>query len=147
PYCSIPAGAAAYSVTLTVSPPSALAFLTAWPAGGVQPHVSYINSPAGRLFAHSVVGSSSVGSLAIFAFDRTDVLVDINGYFAPDDGVNGLYYYPVTQCRVADSRNANGTFGGPMYGDEVTRTIPVPSSGCSGVPASARGYVVSATAL
>lgn len=148
PYCSVPAGAAAYSVTLTVAPPAALQFLSAWAAATTQPNVSNINSPAGRVLANSViVPASGDGSLDVFAFDRSDLLVDINGYFAPDDGANGLYYYPVTQCRVSDSRNFNGTFGGPIYGDETNRTIPVPSSACAGIPTTARGFVINATVM
>lgn len=148
PYCTVPNGASAYSVTITAVPPAALAFMTAWPSGGSQPNVSQINSPAGRVLANSViVPASTDGSIDVFAFDRTDFIVDINGYFAPDDGANGLFYFPVTQCRISDSRNAASTFGGPIFADDSVRSIPVPASSCSGVPGNARGYSINATAL
>ncbi|MCS7023257.1 MAG: SBBP repeat-containing protein [Bryobacteraceae bacterium] len=148
PYCQVPIGAAAYSVTITVVPPGPLQFLTAWPAGGPQPNISNINSPAGRVLANSVIlPASADGSIDVFVFDRTDVILDINGYFAPDDGVNGLYYFPVTQCRVADTRRAPGPFGGPMFGDTSRRSYTIPSSSCTGVPSNARGYSVHVTAI
>lgn len=146
--CTVPAGAAAYSVTITAVPPGPLAFLTAWPAGGAQPNISNINSPAGRVLANSViVPASADGSIDVFAFDRTDFLIDINGYFAPDNG-QGLFYFPLAQqCRASDTRNAAGPYGGPIFGDETSRTIALPASSCSGIPSNAKGYVVNATAL
>jgi hypothetical protein len=148
PYCSIPAGASAYSVTLTAVPPAPLPYLTTWPTGGSQPNVSSINSFAGRVLANNIIiPASNTGSIDVYAFAATDFLMDINGYFAPDNG-NGLFYFPVTQCRLSDTRSANGTYGGPIMAANTSRTVPVPPApGCSGVAASAKAYVVSATAI
>lgn len=151
PICQIPQGAAAYSVTLAVAPPAPLPFLTAWPAGGSQPNVSSINSPNGRVLANSViVPASADGSVSFSAFATTDLIVDINGYFAPDNGSTGLYYYPVTQCRISQSNDASftGSFGGPAFADATSRSIPVPaSSRCPGIPASAKAYAINATVI
>ncbi len=143
PYCTVPQ-AAAYSVTITVVPPGPLAYLTAWPDGNPQPNVSNINSFVGRVLANSVIiPASADGSINVFTFNATDFIIDINGYYAPDDGQNGLYYYPVTQCRANDS-----TVSGGQYTDESTRTIPIPTApGCSGIPATAKAYAVNVTAL
>ncbi|MBL8214955.1 MAG: lamin tail domain-containing protein, partial [Bryobacterales bacterium] len=144
PYCSVPV-ASAYSVTITVVPPAPLAFLTAWPDGVAQPGVSSINSFAGRVLANSViVPAASDGSINVYAYNNSDLIVDINGYFAPDDGQRGLFYYPVTQCRANDSR----TTGAGIYPDESSRSIAVPSSaGCSGIPTTAQAYAVNVTAI
>jgi len=144
PHCTIPAGATAYSATLTVVPPQPLPYMTLWPAGGSQPNVSSINSFNGRVLANNVIIPASLdGSIDVFAFDNTDFLVDINGYFAPDNGQSGLYYFPVRQCRASDS-----TVTGGAYPDDSTRTVGVPTAGnCTGIPATARGYVVNVTAL
>ncbi|MFN7936909.1 MAG: BACON domain-containing protein [Bryobacteraceae bacterium] len=138
PHCTIPAGAAAYSATLTAVPPLPLPYMTMWASGSVQPNVSSINSFAGRTLANNViVPASTNGEIDVFAFDRTDFLVDINGYFAADNG-QGLYYNPVTQCRASDAD----------YGDDTTRTIAIPTAGnCAGIPATAKGYVINATAI
>lgn len=146
PNCTVPVGAAAYSLNLTAVPPQPLAFMTLWPAGGGQPNVSNINSFAGRtLTNHVVVPVGTNDSIDFYAYNKTDFLIDINGYFALDDGVNGLYYYPVTQARLFDSRAANGPCGGPMFADESQRTISI--SACGGTPAGARAYHISATSL
>jgi len=140
PYCTIPNGAAAYSMTITVVPPGPLPFLTAWPSSGSQPNVSSINSFIGRVLANSViVPASSNGSINVFTYETSDFIIDINGYYAPDDGVNGLFYFPVTQCRAADST---------AYADDSTRTIAIPSAaGCSGIPTTAKGYALNITAI
>ncbi|MBL8215333.1 MAG: VCBS repeat-containing protein [Bryobacterales bacterium] len=142
PYCTVPGGAAAYSVTITVAPPGPMPYLTAWPAGGQRPNVSSLNSFLGRTLANSVIiPASSDGSIDVYTFDASDVLIDINGYYAPDDGVNGLYYYPVTQCRASDSRAAN-----TIYADETARTIAIPTAAaCTGIPATAKGYALTVT--
>jgi hypothetical protein len=139
-YCQIPPGARAYSLTLTVAPSGPLQYLTAWPSGGAQPNVSSINSPAGRTLANSLlIPSSPAGGIDVYVFDRSDVIIDITGYFAPDDGATGLFYFPVTQCRLHDSQ----------FADEQSKTIPIPSLGalCTGIPATAKGYLINATAL
>lgn len=139
PYCTVPSGAAAYSVTITAVPPAALQYLTAWPAGASQPNVSSINSPEGRVLANSVIlPASADGSINSFVFDRSDVLIDITGYFAPDDG-RGLLYFAVPQCRVADAS---------AYGDEAQRTLAIASSGrCTGIPPTAAAYSLHVTAF
>ncbi len=149
PYCNVPAGAAAYSFTLTAVPQGILPFMTAWPSDQGRPNVSSINSPGGRVLANSVIlPASPDGSVDVYAYTKTDFLVDINGYFAPDDGTNGQYYYPVTQCRVSDSTTAlPAPYGGPMYAARSARTIPIPTSGCAGIPANAKGFALNVTAL
>ncbi|MBI4907708.1 MAG: hypothetical protein HY820_29055 [Acidobacteria bacterium] len=73
-------------------------------AYAVTPNVSSINSPAGRILANSVIlPAGADGSIDVVAFDATDLIVDITGYFAADDGQNGLSYYPIQQCRVSNT--------------------------------------------
>ncbi|MBI4905015.1 MAG: hypothetical protein HY820_15365 [Acidobacteria bacterium] len=144
PYCTIPL-ASAYSVTITAAPPGTpLAYLTAWPDGVSQPNVSSINSPVGRTLANSVIiPASADGTIDVYAYDATDFLVDINGYFAADNGTTGLLYFPVTQCRASDS-----TVSGGAFPDDSTRTINIPAAtSCAGIPANAKGYAINVTAL
>jgi hypothetical protein len=140
----------AYSVTVTVVPPASLPFLTAWPAGSSRPNVSSINSFAGRVLANNIILPASIdGSVDVYTFSQSDFLMDINGYFAPDDGQNGLYYYPVTQCRVSDTTNGSlpSPFGAPIFENETSRSIPIRSSACTGIPTSARAYLLNATSI
>jgi hypothetical protein len=96
-----------------------------------------------------IVPASADGSISLYAFEATDVIVDINGYFAPDNGT-GLFFYPVTQCRASNTNDPSypGSFGGPAFADNATRTIPVRASArCSGIPQTVRGYAANATVI
>ncbi|MCC6342638.1 MAG: hypothetical protein IT166_10580 [Bryobacterales bacterium] len=149
-YCQIPQGAAAYSVTITAVPKGPLAFLTAWPAGEARPNVSSLNSPSGRVLANSFIVPASDGGIDVYTYDETDFLIDINGYFAPDNGLTGLYYFPLPQCRVMDTSNPGfpSVFGGPMFADSTSRTLPMTNAPfCPGIPASAKAYAINVTAL
>ena len=42
----------------------------------------------------------------MYVTDTTNVILDINGYFAPVTG-STLAFYPLPPCRVADTRNSN----------------------------------------
>jgi hypothetical protein len=80
-----------------------------------------------------------------FASNTTDLVVDINGYFAPP-GAGGLNFYTVPPCRLVDTRNATGTFGGPAMNAGATRSFPL-SQGSCGLPDSAalQAYSLSMT--
>lgn len=82
--CNIPAAAKAYSVNVTVVPAGPLAYLSIWPAGQPQPLVSTLNSFDGKIVANAaIVPAGTDGAVSVFVTDRTDFIVDINGYFAP----------------------------------------------------------------
>ena len=149
--CGIPSTALAYSLNVTAVPPGPLEYLSAWPAGQPQPYVSTLNALQGQIVANAAIvpaGTSAAapGAISVFVSDPSNVILDINGYFAPPGGPGALYFYPVTPCRIADTRNAAGTFGGPLLGTGSTRTFPIPSSGC-GLPAGALAYSLNMTVV
>jgi len=140
--CGAPARAAAYSLNVTVVPHGALGYLTAWPTGQAQPFVSTLNSFDGTILANAaIVPAGNAGSASFFASDATDLVVDINGYFAPP-GSGGLNFYPVTPCRLADTRNAGGVMGA-----NTTGAFPLAGScGLPGTPA-AQAYSLNMTVV
>ena len=144
--CNIPATAQAFSLNVTVVPPAGLGYLTIWPTGQTQPYVSTLNSINGAILANAaIVPAGSGGSVSVYVTDATDLIIDINGYFAPPTGSSALAFYPVTPCRVVDTRNPNGAFGGPSLGAGGTRSFTVPSSSC-GIPTTAQAYALNVTA-
>ena len=145
--CGIPATAVAYSLNVTVVPrTAALNYLTVWPAGQSQPVVSTLNSPKGLTLANAaIVPAGTSGAISAFATDDTDLVVDINGYFVPPAS-NTLQFYPLTPCRVLDTRNPSGTFGGPSIAGGTSRSFPIPSSSC-GAPSSAAAYSFNVTVV
>jgi len=81
--CNAPSAAQAYSLNVTVVPPGPLTYLTAWPTGQTQPAVSTLNSPLGEVVANAaIVPAGSSGAVSIFVSNATDVILDINAYFA-----------------------------------------------------------------
>jgi hypothetical protein len=81
--CNIPAAAQAYSINATVLPAGILQWLTVWPAGQSQPFVSTLNSYNGKVVANgALVPAGTNGGLSVFVTDTTQVILDINGYFA-----------------------------------------------------------------
>ncbi len=57
-----------------------------------------------------------------------------------------LSFYPSTPCRIADTRNPPGPFGGPSLIGTARRSLAVPSSDC-GIPSGARKYSLNATVV
>jgi len=126
--CNIPTTAQAYSVNVTAVPHGVLTFLTAWPSGQPQPLVSTLNSD-GRVVANAAnIPAGTNGAVNIFASDATDVIIDVNGYFAPPGGPNASYFYPLAPCRAVDTRAGQGTagaFGPPNLTAGATRVFPL----------------------
>jgi hypothetical protein len=82
--CGVPATAGAYALNFTVVPDGLLSYLTAWPTGSAQPFVSTLNSFDGSVVANAaIVPAGTDGAISVYVTDRTHVIIDINGYFAP----------------------------------------------------------------
>ncbi len=133
----------AYSFNVTASPyPNGqqLSYLTAWPSNEPQPTVSTLNNPTATTVANAaIVPAAPNGDISVFTHNSTDVIIDINGYFAAP-GTGGLSLYPATPCRAYDSRSNNGQ---PFSGQ---RNLSIVDSQC-GPPAAAQAYVFNATVV
>jgi hypothetical protein len=147
--CNIPTTAAAYALNFTVVPQGYLGYLTTWPAGLPEPVVSTLNSYTGTVVANAALVPGGInGAIDVFVTDPTDVLFDVNGYFAPLQ-TSGLKFYPVAPCRIADTRAGGGKaapFGPPMMAAGTQRTFPIASSTC-GIPSGASAYSLNFTAV
>jgi hypothetical protein len=145
--CGIPPNAAGYSLNVAVVPRGPLGFLTLWPSGQSQPLAATLNSVDGRVKSNAaIVPAGSSGAVSVFATDTTDVVLDINGYFIAGSNPAALAFYPLTPCRVADTRNATAPLGGPSLAAQSTRSFPIPASSC-GVPANAQAYSLNFAAV
>jgi hypothetical protein len=144
--CSLPSNAAAYSLNATVVPSSTLSYLTLYPTGKTQPTVSTLNSYNGEVVANAaLVAAGSGAAVTAYVTNQTQLILDVNGYFTSAP-TRPLVFTTVTPCRIVDTRNASGTFGGPILAANSTRGFPIPSSSC-GIPASANAYALNITAL
>ena len=141
--CGIPSTAQAYSLNVTVVPDGPLGYLTVWPTGQEQPVVSTMNSYDGRVKANAAITPAGTGgSISVYVTNNTDVILDIDGYFVPD---TALEFYPLTPCRIADTRNPAGPLGGPSLAARSTRDFPIRSA-CN-IPAGALAYSLNFTAV
>jgi uncharacterized repeat protein (TIGR03803 family) len=150
PNCNIPSTAAAYSLNVTVVPHSALRFLTIWPTGQDQPTVSTLNSPDGRTKANAAIVPAGVdGAVSVYVTDTSDVILDIDGYFALT-GSPTLQFYPVTPCRVVDTRDGQQPqgLGPPALSAMQQRELPILTSPCvQGLPHQAEAYSFNVTVV
>jgi hypothetical protein len=112
--CGIPSSAQVYSLNFTAIPHGSLGYLTVWPEGQPQPLVSTLNAPTGTITANAaIVASGSGGGISTYGSNDTDLVIDVDGYFAPA-GSGGLSLYTLTPCRVLDTRNSSGAFSGTL---------------------------------
>ncbi|MFZ0311427.1 MAG: YncE family protein [Candidatus Korobacteraceae bacterium] len=140
--CNIPSSAAAYSLNVTVVPITTLGYLTIWPTPEMQPVVSTLNSPDGRIKANAAIVPAGVsGAVSVYVSDTTNVILDIDAYFAPAAS-NSYQFYPLTPCRIVDTRN-NQDQGMLRAGVERDYSIP----GNCAVPSNATAYSFNVTVL
>ena len=150
--CNIPSNVIAYSLNVTVVPQHPLGYLTIWPTGDAQPLVSTVNSPDGRAKANAaiVLAGSPSSAVSVYVSGSTNVILDIDGYFVAAAG-NMLAFYPLTPCRVVDTRATNFPqgLGAPRFANMETRELPVlTNSPClQGLPNTPQAYSFNVTAV
>jgi hypothetical protein len=125
----------------TSIPQGSLGFLSTWPAGETQPLVSTLNATTGAVTANAaIVPAGTSGDIAVFVTNNSDLVIDINGYFAPP-GVGGLSLFNLPPCRVLDTRIPPGT---PPFNGAIN--VNVAASAC-GAPSAAQSFVLNATVV
>jgi hypothetical protein len=135
--CNIPtpaSGLIAYAMNITVVPHGQLNYLTVWPAGELQPLVSTLNSEQGWVKANAaIVTGGTSGQISVFATNTTDVVLDVSGYFIAEVPVPPTYtFFPITPCRVVDTRINNGSsFGAPSLVAGQQRAFVLSLSSCN----------------
>jgi hypothetical protein len=131
--------AVAYSLNLTAIPHTTLGYLTVWNSDFVQPVVSTLNAPTGTTTSNAALMVTASGSISAFPSDDIDLIVDINGYFAPhSSGPGGTSLFTTTPCRTLDTRTINS-------GASITGTYFVDMDTCFSTAKAA--YVTNATVV
>lgn len=94
PCGTIPFIAQAYSLNLTIVPHplnTPVPFITIWPDNGsAMPTVSTVNDQQGAIVANSAVvpAGTNSGGIKVFAAGDTDVIIDLNGFYAAPSDLN-----------------------------------------------------------
>ncbi|MHB8322922.1 MAG: G1 family glutamic endopeptidase [Candidatus Dormibacteria bacterium] len=107
----VPGTATAVALNVTVTGTTAASYLSVYPSGGARPVVSNLNWASGETVPNLVivpVGTNGQASFYNYA-GRTDVVVDLEGYFVPEAaGSTAGSYVPITPTRVVDTRSGSG---------------------------------------
>ena len=72
---------------------------------------------------------------------------NLHGFLATPVASPPLQFTPVLPCRVVDTRNANGPFGGPAIPGGTARSFPIPQQTPCDVPATAAAYSLNVTVV
>ncbi len=149
--CGDLSSAASYSLNVTLVPQNQhpVSYLTIWPAGLAQPLISTVNSLDGRVKANAAIVPAGVdAAVSVYVTNTTDVVVDIDGFFAPSQQ-STLLFYPLMPCRVADTRKSNlpQGLGLPHLSAGMPRDFPVLNAASCNIPAGAQAYSLNFTAI
>ena len=139
-------------VNITVANTTAQSHLTVYPANQPEPTASNLNWVAGQTVPNLVqVGLSPSGTFDLSNLNGdTDVIVDVEGYFAPPAATGeGLYNALASPARICDTRTGNpsGLTGTALTQCEGLAPAPgtslaVQVTGLGGVPSTGVGAVV-----
>lgn len=135
---NVPAGATAVAINVTVTDTTAASYLTVYPAGVALPVISNLNWSPGQTVANLVIVPVGSGGEIDFYNDAgsTDLVVDLEGYFAPEPTGSTLgAYLALTPARIADTRVGSGyPDAGTPLGPGASLAVQV--AGVGGVPAT-----------
>jgi Bacterial Ig-like domain (group 1) len=135
-----PANASAVVINVTVTKTTAASFLTVYPTGSAKPLASNLNWVRGQTIPNLVVVPVGDSDQVTFfnAAGSTDLVIDLEGYFAAPSGPAGGYQ-PLAPARILDTRTGNGAPPGKL-GSAQTLNLQV--TGRGGVPSSGVSAVV-----
>jgi hypothetical protein len=134
PCGTIPATAEAYSFNITVIPQSGTVnYVTLWPTGSAQPVVSTLNDTEGSIVSNAaIISAGTSGSVNLYNSGPAsiNVVIDMNGYFAP--GTAGAIAFadffalmpPDNAATVAPGTDVSFPENGPTSANSITRTGP-----------------------
>lgn len=80
----VPENASALVLNITATNASGYGYIKAWAAGGAEPNSTVLNyEPGGGAICNMITVKCSGGSYALLALTKTDVVIDVFGYYVP----------------------------------------------------------------
>jgi hypothetical protein len=133
---SVPAGASAVALNVTVTNTTAASYLSVYPTGDARPLLSNLNWVSGETVPNLVIVPVGINGQVTFFNDQgqTDIVVDLEGYFAPQpSGTTAGSYVPLAPSRITDTRPQSGEpYSGDTLGPGGSLDIQVAGEG--GIP-------------
>jgi hypothetical protein len=137
---TVPAGALAVALNLTVDRPTRAGFVTLYPSGGTQAGSNVNPTDARNTVANmAIVALPPSGKITAFANSGGHLIMDVAGYWLPAATATSGRYSAVTPARVLDTRSAPK----PGRNSVVNATV---TGGTAAVPADASAVAVTITA-
>jgi hypothetical protein len=141
----VPANATSAVLNVTATGAAGGGYLTVYPCGSPQPLASSVNYVAAQSVANAVITQLGTnGTVCIYNFQATHVLVDVNAYVPP-----GSSYAPLNPMRLLDSRPGSPTGDRQFSGIGLRpagSTLQLQVTGRGGVPSTAAAVVLNVTA-
>ncbi|MBI4909491.1 MAG: pre-peptidase C-terminal domain-containing protein [Acidobacteria bacterium] len=144
-------GTAGQAVSITMTSPTMDTWLTLLsPSGEVvaedDDSAGNLNSriPPSGFLTLTQTGTYIIEASTYDSFETGLYTVSFSSSGAPPPA--GSRLRAVTPCRVFDSRNPAGTFGGPLLTGGSTRTIPIQQGSC-GISSTAKAYTLNITVV
>lgn len=136
--------ATAVVLNVTVTHTTANSYLTIYPAGRTRPLASNLNWAAGQSVTNlTIIPTGAAGQVTLYnQSGSADVVVDLDGYFAPQSGTSMAgSYVALAPKRITDTRSGSGY---PNAGKTLTSgsVLNVQVGGVGGVPSTGVGAVV-----
>ena len=117
--------------------------MTVWPTGQPRPLVSTLNDIPGTIIANAaIVPAGTGGEVSVYPSNDTDLIIDINGYFAPAGHGRTV---AVSRGALPGHRHSQRWHGQPFSGT-LSPPVDVVDSACE-PPATAQAYVFNATVV
>jgi hypothetical protein len=154
----VPASAAAVVLNVTAVNDQA-GYLTVFPGGSSRPTASNVNMSPGLVVANRVmVPLGAGGQIQVYASNRTDVVIDLAGYYTAAGGSGAQFEAEPAPVRVCDTRPGNPSHlsgsaaqcDGTNNGGETLSTgsvLTVNVAGAFNVPAGAAAVVLNVTGV
>lgn len=142
----VDAGADAVALNVTAIRPDGVGYVTLYPCDEERPTTSSLNYSGGGAVGNSaVVSLSSDGSLCVFTFADTDLVLDVNAWLADDASFD-----PFVPARFFETRSGQETVDGVGNGGgrlDAGSVTPIQVAGRGDVPAGASAVALNVTAV
>ena len=120
----VPTGAGAVSLNVTAVNTAierGTGYVSVYPCLSGRPNVSNLNFTTGQTVPNAViVPVDANGNICLYVYGRSDLIIDVNGWFATGSGFTTL-----TPSRVVDSRNGIGGVPVSRIGDGGSGGAPL----------------------
>jgi len=144
---TVPPGASAVAMNVTVTEPDGPGFVTVYPCQAALPVISNVNYVTGQIVANLVQSGVADGQVCVHSSNRAHIVIDLQGTY--DTEADGLQYQAVAPARLVDTRSGLGSVFGRVAMDTRGNTA-LPSNApvaTTAVPGNVEALVVSMIAV